>query len=348
VEQANYSVTAASQSSRAAAESVTAATTRVQAAKSALDRARRGGDTAKVTEAEAELESSQSALTQARSQSTQAASQEVQAEGQARDAEADLASAERVLADAQADALNLSLVAPFDAVVTDVGLTVGDTVGATSGSSDSSNAANGQAAAASGTTGGTIGLASMAVLEVTGSFDEADAVRLATDQSATVAFPALDGVTADGTVTFVSPTGSQDGSLVTYQATVTLDDPPADVRLGQTATIVVVTERVEDALYLPANAVTVGNASENVGTVRLVGADGATETVQVGVGLQGDTTVEITSGLEEGQSVLVSTDTDTGATSDEGGVQAPGGGGMEFGGGGPQFGGGGGPQFGGG
>ncbi|MDR1118255.1 MAG: HlyD family efflux transporter periplasmic adaptor subunit, partial [Bifidobacteriaceae bacterium] len=293
VTQANYSATSAGQSRQAASLEVEAAEDKVEAAKEALDRARaaaaaadapapnpspepsqspsptQGTETATtVADAEAQLASAQASLSQARSQYTQAASQVTQAEGQSQDAQADLASALQVLEDAKANAQNLSVTAPFDALVTEVNLAVGDQVG-------SASAAGQTTPTGSSDQSGGIALASMAVLEVTGSFDEADAAYLGAEQAASVAFPALDGESAEGKVTFVSPVGTANGSLVTYQATVRLDSYPEGLRLGQTATIEVVTQEAADVLYLPANAVQVVG---DLATVQVVDASGATET----------------------------------------------------------------------
>ncbi|MDR3107362.1 MAG: efflux RND transporter periplasmic adaptor subunit [Bifidobacteriaceae bacterium] len=159
-------------------------------------------------------------------------------------------------------------------------------------------------------------------LTVAGAFAEADAADLAAGQSATITFPALTGVTAQGEVSAISPTASSSNSVVTYTATITLTDVPESVRLGQTATVLVTTAEATDVLYLPANAVTVDALDTTAGTVTVVGSDGTGTVQSVGVGLQGDSTIEITSGLTEGQSVLVSTDTATGAsgtTTEQGG-----------------------------
>jgi macrolide-specific efflux system membrane fusion protein len=170
----------------------------------------------------------------------------------------------------------------------------------------------------SATTGVTI--ASLDAYEVSGSFAEADAASLAVGQTAAVEFPALPDVSAQGTVAWISPLGSTSGSVVTYTATVALTDVPDGVRLSQTATITVVTAEAANVLTLPSNAVTV--TSETEGTVELVqnADDDATSspetvTTTVGIGLQGDSTVEITSGLAEGDTVLVSVDTSTGTSS---------------------------------
>jgi macrolide-specific efflux system membrane fusion protein len=166
--------------------------------------------------------------------------------------------------------------------------------------------------------GAAITVVSMEKLQVAGSFAEADAAALAKEQPATLTFPALPDVTAEGTVTWVSPMGDSSSGVVTYTATVTLTEAPEDLRLGQTADITVVTSEAAGVLNLPSNAVTI--LSETEGTVELLDpatvdtAAPTTTTTPVGIGLQGDSAVEITSGLAEGDQVLVSIDTATGGT----------------------------------
>ncbi|MDR1152571.1 MAG: HlyD family efflux transporter periplasmic adaptor subunit [Bifidobacteriaceae bacterium] len=161
-------------------------------------------------------------------------------------------------------------------------------------------------AAASG--GQSITVQEVAALEVSGSFAEADAAALRVGQRAAMTFPALPGSAVPGWVTWISPTPSTTGGVVTYEAMVTLEEIPPTIRLGQTATVVVVTAEAIGVLAVPSSAVTVTGPAE--GTVELiVDPDrGNTETVPVGIGMEGDISVEITSGLAEGDEILISLD----------------------------------------
>ncbi|MDR1295254.1 MAG: HlyD family efflux transporter periplasmic adaptor subunit [Bifidobacteriaceae bacterium] len=199
-----------------------------------------------------------------------------------------------------------------------------------------------------GTSGG-ITVASLETYHVSGSFAEADAASLAVGQPASVEFPAVPDAAAEGKVVWISPLGSSSNSVVTYEATVELDELPELIRLSQTATITVVTAEAANVLTLPSNAVSALSTTE--GTVEVLadptGASAETTTATVGLGLQGDSTIEITSGLEEGDAVLISMDTSTGLTSSETSGQfrmitgGAGGGGFPAGGGGFPGGGGG-------
>ena len=66
----------------------------------------------------------------------------------------------------------------------------------------------------------------------------------------------------------------------------------------------VITGEANNALYVPAMAVT---TADGVSTVEVVGANGAEERVIVTLGVQGPTDDQILSGLTEGEKVVAST-----------------------------------------
>jgi HlyD family secretion protein len=108
--------------------------------------------------------------------------------------------------------------------------------------------------------------------------------------------------------------------------------------VGMNATITITTQRVDDVLMVPSRAVQEEGRSSYVD---LQAEDGTVSRVTVTTGLAGDSNTEITSGLEEGQTVVVPGASPTGGTSTGETGQPPG-----FGEGGlpdGDFGGGGGP-----
>lgn len=231
---------------------------------------------------------------------------------------ADLAKARSSVADAQAavdeaqETLDgTTLVAPHAGTVLSVSSDVGDTVGSSSGSSGSSSGSSsgGTSSAAAGSTGSTttstgssgfIELADLTVLRVTASVAEADAADVEKGQAATVTLSATDTEVA-GTVTAVSVSGTTSSNVVTYPVTVTLDEVPDGVRLGASVSVSITTGSAEDALIVPTSAVTtIGNRS----TVTVLD-DGAEKSVTVQVGIEGDSGVQITSGLTAGQTVVL-------------------------------------------
>ncbi|WP_062346278.1 efflux RND transporter periplasmic adaptor subunit [Herbidospora yilanensis] len=128
-------------------------------------------------------------------------------------------------------------------------------------------------------------------LQVRALFTQSDIGTLKTGQQAVITL-ANPGGAYKGTVSHIDPVSTTTGLLVRYGVTITFDDQPAGLLLGQTATVQVVTGQSPDVVHVPARAV------QN-DTVTL--ADGAKRKVTTGV--RGDTTVEITGGLTEGEKV---------------------------------------------
>ena len=141
--------------------------------------------------------------------------------------------------------------------------------------------------------------------------------KVALGQSATVTFPALTTSTK-GTVTAMDLASTVTNNVVEYGVTVTLDSPPTGLRLGQTASVSITTGTKASVLYVPSSSITAVGPLKTV-TLRKAGKDTPT-TVQTG--FVGDSGTEITSGLAEGDVVVLSAS--SGGTG--GGFTFPGGG----------------------
>jgi macrolide-specific efflux system membrane fusion protein len=175
---------------------------------------------------------------------------------------------------------------------------------------------------------------SVAPMVATASFTESDISNLKVGQAASVTVTATNLI-VDGTVSQIVPTASTSGgqsSVVTYAVIVTLSDPPATVLSGMSATVTVTTATVANALRIPATAL-VGSAS--AGYTVQVEVGGGVTTQQVSVGLVTTSYVQITSGLNQGDSVVVgTTSTRNSTTTSNSGAGILGGGGISIPGGG--------------
>ena len=148
-------------------------------------------------------------------------------------------------------------------------------------------------------------------LSVKAGFAETDATKLQAGQPAAISFSALPSVQAAGTVTSVDLSSTLVSNVVTYFATVTLTKVPAGVKPGMTASVTVTVNRREGVVNLTSAAV---RGTGSTGTVTVV--SGKVQTTRtVGVGLRGDTTTEITSGLNVGDTVVLPSSTLNGASS---------------------------------
>ncbi|WP_030922631.1 efflux RND transporter periplasmic adaptor subunit [Streptosporangium amethystogenes] len=235
--------------------------------------------------------------------------------------------------------------APFAGTVT----AINGTVGGSSGSSGSSAKATGNTSGAAGSgsssgvasgSGGFVDIADTGKLQLVGTFTESDVTRLKVGQVASIGFDALNGVTAAGKVTQIQPTATTSNNVVQYPVTISFTEVPDEVRLGQTATVRVVVESVENVLALSSTVISTTGSRSTVTVLR----DGRQVPVQVEAGVKGDTLTEIKSGLNEGDQVV--RPAATGTTQQGGGIPGLGGGGGGrsggIGGGGGGFGGGGG------
>lgn len=139
--------------------------------------------------------------------------------------------------------------------------------------------------------------------EVTAAFAEADALKVKVGQKAAITFDALPEVEATGTVTAVDILPTTGQNVTTYGVTITLDAAPKGIKQGMSASVVVTADDVSGVLWAPTAAITTAGGQSTV-TIR---KDGKDTTVQVTTGLAGDTGTEVTSGVAEGDQLVVNT-----------------------------------------
>ncbi|MER6303866.1 biotin/lipoyl-binding protein [Kitasatospora sp. NPDC001539] len=229
-------------------------------------------------------------------------------------AQQQVATAQTNLTNAQAALAGTTLTASVDGTVASISAKVGDTVGATAaGSSSSSTAKSTGASAGSGSPSGFIVLTNPTGMQVTANFSELDSLKLKKGEAATVTLNAQSDTKLNATVLSVSslPVSSSGGassSAVQYSATLQLSGDTSTLRTGLSATVQVVTGEADNALSLPTSALS-GTGSSRTATV--VHTDGSTERVTVGVGVEGDSTVQVVSGLAEGDKVELPTTSGT-------------------------------------
>lgn len=239
-------------------------------------------------------------LATARAQTQGASDAEVAA------ARAQVDSAEVSLRTAQRAVDDTVLVAPVDGTVAYVDGEVGEYVGGgrTGGSAGSGSSVTATGPAASVGATGFVVLTAVDGLQVRAHFSEADVSQLSPGRGASVAFEALDRVGLDsGTnaeIITIAPTSVVTDNVVTYEVYAALDAPPRQLKIGQTATLDVVLAESTDTLLIPSSAVTTTGATSTV----TVYADDEEQEREVEIGVVGDSTTEILSGLAEGEDVV--------------------------------------------
>ncbi len=190
--------------------------------------------------------------------------------------------AELALEQAEAKLAGTTITSPMDGRVLSVAGAVGET--AQSGGS------------------GFIVLGGADSLAVQAEFSEADVAGIQVGQQASVTLADHPGTAYAGTVTEIDPAGTRSGQLVRYGVQVSFTTPPADLLLGQSADVVVTTDSVPGALYVPAAALT-STGTDTATVVVRTGTGDATRTVTTGV--DGDQGTQIVSGLNEGDVVVI-------------------------------------------
>ena len=196
------------------------------------------------------------------------------------------------------------------------------TIGGSSSGSSSSSGSNGNGNSNSGSGSAFIVISDMARLQVSASVPESDATRLKLQQAAQVTWNALPDTSVEGVVSSISPTSTTSGGVTSYPIVVSLTSVPAGAKLGQSVSLTVVVAQADNVLYVPAAAVKTTGTNRSVTVVTSTGAQQARP---VEVGIEGDTYIEIKSGLQLGERVVIATVT-TGTTNQFPGGTFPGGG----------------------
>lgn len=150
----------------------------------------------------------------------------------------------------------------------------------------------------------------MSCLKVEMSVNELDIGKVKAGQSVEITAAALMGQTFRGTVERVSVNGTTTSGFTTYPVTIVIEDY-GDLKPGMNVSATILGETVRDALCVPVSAVNRGN------TVLVPGEGAMTEDgaavadpsklteCPVTLGKSDDAYIEVTSGLAEGDTVLI-------------------------------------------
>jgi multidrug efflux pump subunit AcrA (membrane-fusion protein) len=132
---------------------------------------------------------------------------------------------------------------------------------------------------------------------------EYDADLLDLGQKASIELDAIDAV-FEGAVVSIGEVAKSVSGIKQYEVLVEVAEIPAGARFGMSATAEIEVERLDSVLAIPMNAL-IGDLPEV--QVLIVDESGSqsVETVKVELGIKGDTLVEISSGLNEGDLVII-------------------------------------------
>jgi RND family efflux transporter MFP subunit len=193
--------------------------------------------------------------------------------------EADLADAENTLS-------KYSIRAPFSGIIASVSVSKGD-------------------AAGTQTTMGSI-ITHEKIATIT--LNEVDIAKVKVGQKVDITFDALDDVIVQGEVYEVDAVGTVSQGVVSYSVKISFETDNESVKPGMSISANVIIESVADVLTTASSAVkTMGDKS----FVEVMTSDGKIERKVVEVGITDDASIEIKSGLAEGDKVVTSTNTGT-------------------------------------
>ncbi|MDT0156217.1 biotin/lipoyl-binding protein [Microbacterium sp. ARD32] len=227
------------------------------------------------------------------------------------------------VADAESAVSAATLVAPAAGLITDVGIEVGDRISGTSGASGSSGSSGGSAPASGGgsSTSSTaassasgISLVSTDSWSVDVSVGETDIAQVKSGLQ--VELTTADGDTLFGTVSEVGLVPSTTSGSPQYPVAIAITGDGEGLFDGVSVDVDIVYERRTDVLTVPSAAVT---TADGASTVTIVAEDGTQRKTEVQVGETSGSLTEITSGLSEGDGVLVASFTPGEGNSNGGG-----------------------------
>lgn len=254
----------------------------VQSAQAALDAARARLAQSKAGPTAADLAAAKSAVDSAKAQlelKTRGATAEDIAL-----AEEVVKQAEIAVKTAELDLQSAIIVAPFDGVVASIGGNVGEQI-------------------ASGTAMFT--LVDPKSVRVDVNVAETDIPKVTVGKSAVVTFDALSGQRFQGKVIAISPSATVQQGVATYLVSLAVQANDVTLPAGLTTTASIVVEEKDGVLMVPNRAIRVEGRNRVVDV--LVGDK--TETRQVRVGMSNDQFTEVTSGLSEGDQVVIKSTT---------------------------------------
>lgn len=168
--------------------------------------------------------------------------------------------------------------APFDGKITKISVSEGDSV-------DSNSTV--------------FNIADNSTFKIETSVDESEITKVSVGQSVDVVVSALNKE-YEGKVTSVDAEGSSNGGSVTFGVEVTLEGDVSDLYTGMSSEMSIVIRESNNVLLVPIQAV---KSKGGKYTVSVKSGD-ETKDVEVEVGIQNSSSVEIVSGLKEGDIVV--------------------------------------------
>lgn len=185
-----------------------------------------------------------------------------------------------------------SITAPISGTVIEKDVKAGDTLGSSNNSSTILCV-----------------IADMSVMKFTIDVDELDIASLKKGQEVMITADALSGKRFTGAVNNIGLLGTSTDGVTSYPVEIVINDG-GDLWPGMNVTAEIVVNSVQNVLKIPVSAVNRGNTvlvkgAKGAEDIKQTGAPSGAQYVRVELGLNDESYIEITSGLSEGDMVLV-------------------------------------------
>jgi RND family efflux transporter MFP subunit len=182
--------------------------------------------------------------------------------------------------------MKTEVLAPFDGTVVDIGVKENDQLSAYDYSSITA-----------------VHLVDTSTVKLDGFVDEIDIFNVELGQRAEIVVDAMPDAELYGTVTFISPNGTEETGVVNFAVTIALDPSDIELKGGLTATANILVENDENVLLIPNRAVR-GSHGDYWAEVVVNEETMETERRAIVIGAQNARYTEVVSGLQEGEKVL--------------------------------------------
>lgn len=166
-------------------------------------------------------------------------------------------------------------------------------------------------------------VADMSTMQIQADVDQTDIGKIKLDQQVVFTVDAYPGKEFTGTVTTISRKPTVEQNVTYYPVTIDVNNAENLLNPGMVARVTVTISQSQNVLTLPLAAIRTDKTGKYV---VVAGANGQTSNVPITTGTTGDDRVEITSGLNEGDRVIVAQPKTQSQTGSSGGLGGPGGG----------------------
>ncbi|MFA6184627.1 MAG: efflux RND transporter periplasmic adaptor subunit [Candidatus Shapirobacteria bacterium] len=139
--------------------------------------------------------------------------------------------------------------------------------------------------------------------QATLSLSESDIPKIKSGQKVTLTMDAFEGKTFTGTVLSINVSGSTSSGVTTYPVVVLIDDTDQQIYTNMAVSATIIINSKADILIIPSTAI--DTATDGTTTVRIM-KNNVISTINITIGETNDSETEVTSGLNEGETIISS------------------------------------------